>query len=215
MQTSVEFFDRQFSNQVQRSQYELNPFELMTRPYLAGQILDFGCGLGNLSIAAAEDGCQVLALDAAPTAIANLQKVASERALPITASEADLRCYRIDASFDAVVSIGLLMFFDRATAFGQLAQLKKSVRVGGIASVNVLIEGTTFLDMFDPACYCLFGRNELKNAFDGWEVLVESFDDFEAPRGTVKRFATVVARRKAKVTATGKCALASWRSAPA
>lgn len=63
--------------------------------------------------------------------------------------------------------------------------------------MNVLIEGTTFLDMFDPACYYLFGRNELKNAFDGWDILVESFDDFEAPCCTVKRFATVVARRNA------------------
>ncbi len=162
MQTSVEFFDRQFSSQVQQNQFELNPFELMTRPYLTGEVLDFGCGLGNLSIAAAEDSCRILALDASPTAVIHLQKVAYERGLPITAVQADLRSYHIGACFDAVVSIGLLMFFDRSTALAQLAQLKSSVRPGGIASVNVLIEGTTFLDMFDPACYCLFGRNELK-----------------------------------------------------
>ena len=196
MQTTIDFFDQQFSRQVQQQQYELNPFELMTRPYLIGEMLDFGCGLGNLSIAAAESGCRVLALDAAPSAILHLRNVASERGLSIVAVEADLSSYNIERCFDAVVSIGLLMFFDRTTALAQLAQLKVSVRPGGIAAVNVLIEGTTFEDMFDPASYCLFAREELKNAFQDWDVLVESFDDFEAPRQTVKRFATVIARKK-------------------
>lgn len=195
MQTSVDFFDKQFSKQVLQKQHELNPFELLTLPYLAGQVLDFGCGLGNLSIKAAEAGCRVLALDASPTAITHLQRVAGERGLPITALEADLCSYRIDASFDTVVSIGLLMFFDRGTALAQLAQMRASVRRGGILSVNVLIEGTTFLDMFDPACYYLFGAEELREALSEWDILEEAFHDFEAPQSTLKRFATVIARR--------------------
>lgn len=197
MQASVEFFDKQFSDQVLHGQYALNPFELLTRPYLVGEVLDFGCGLGNLSICAAEAGCRVMALDAAPTAIAHVRKVAAERGLPITANEADLRTYQIEARFDVVVCIGLLMFFDRATAIAQLAQLTSCVRPAGIVSVNVLVEGTTFLDMFDPTCYCLFGPNELRDAFAGWDILVESLDEFGAPHGTIKRFATVVARKKA------------------
>jgi len=196
MQTSVDFFDKHFSEQVLHKQYELNPFELLTLPYVAGDVLDFGCGLGNLSIAAAEAGCHVLALDASPTAITHLQGVASERGLPITAIEADLCSYRVDAYFDTVVSIGLLMFFDHATALAQLAQMRDNVRPGGILSVNVLIEGTTFLDMFDPACYCLFRTHELKEALAEWDILAEAFHDFEAPQSTLKRFVTVIARRK-------------------
>jgi tellurite methyltransferase len=196
MQTSVEFFDNQFSKQVLQERHVLNPFELLTLPYLAGELLDFGCGLGNLSIAAAEAGCNVIALDASPTAITYLQEVASRRGLRISAIEADLRSYRIDTCFDTVVSIGLLMFFDRRTALAQLAQMQSRVRPGGILSVNVLIEGTTFLSMFDPASYYLFGADELSALFAGWDILAESFNDFEAPQSTVKRFATVIARRK-------------------
>lgn len=58
------------------------------------------------------------------------------------------------------------------------------------------IEGTTFLDMFDPACYCLFGTDEEHATFSEWDILTESFHDFEAPHATMKRFATVIARRK-------------------
>lgn len=195
MNTSVEFFDRQFSVQVREGETELNPFELMAQPYLFGDVLDYGCGLGNLAVVAAERGCRVLALDAAPSAISYLQKLAVEHDLPLTAVEADLSKFRIDGTYDAVVSIGLLMFFDQKTALSQLTQLLTSVRPGGIAAINVLIDGTTFLDMFDAQSYYLFEPDELRKAFHGWEMLVDSVDDFEAPRSTIKRFATVVARR--------------------
>ena len=167
----------------------------MAQPYLQGEVLDFGCGLGNLAIAAAERGCRVLALDAAPTAVSHLQQLAAHRGLPLRAVQSDLRGYRIDGSYDAVVSIGLLMFFDRGSALAQLAQLMSSVRPGGVAAVNVLIEGTSFLDMFDGDCYYLFKHDELSNAFAGWHILHASFDDFAAPGATVKRFATLIARK--------------------
>ena len=42
-----------------------------------------------------------------------------------------------------------------------LARLREAVRPGGVAALNVLIEGTTYMGMFDPDAYCLFGRDEL------------------------------------------------------
>lgn len=199
MNDSIQFFETQFRKQLASSDLRLNPFETMALRHLPsqGRVLDFGCGLGNLSIAAARGGCAVLALDAAPSAVAHLAAQADRENLPIRALQADLRTYRIDAGFDAVVAIGLLMFFDRATALRQLDGLKACVRPGGVAIVNVLVEGTTYLDMFDPAEYYLFGRTELRDAFGGWSLVAESFDDRPAPADTVKRFATLVARKPA------------------
>ena len=134
-------------------------------------------------------------MDGAPAAVTHLQQIASERGLSLTAAQADLRRYIIEAEYDVVVSIGLLMFFDRDTALAQLAELKASVRLGGIAAVNVLIEGTTYLDMFGTDDYYLFRRDELTDAFKEWDILVKSFSDSDAPRSTVKRFVTVIARR--------------------
>jgi tellurite methyltransferase len=203
MSTSLDFFERQFSVQVRDGEKKLNPFELLAQPYLFGDVLDYGCGLGNLGIVAAEGGCRVMALDAAPTAISYLKKLATEKGLPLTAVEADLRRFRIDGTYDTVISIGLLMFFDRNTALSQLRQLLSSVRPGGVAAINVLIKGTTFLDMFDPQSYYLFGPDELRTAFTGWNILVDSVDDFDAPRSTIKRFSTVIARRAAGASCEG------------
>jgi len=49
-----------------------------------------------------------------------------------------------------IVAIGLLMFFGQARALAMLADHQAWVRPGGIAIVNVLVEGTTYMDMFTP-----------------------------------------------------------------
>ncbi len=192
---SIEFFDTQFQQQVYGSEHLLNPFEQAAIPYLRGRVLDYGCGMGNLAFAAAQRGCSVLALDASPVAIGHIQKRAATEALAVQAAVADLRDFELNEDFDAVVSIGLLMFFDCPTAFKALSALQARVREGGVAVVNVLVEGTTYLDMFDTASHCLFSRHEMETRFADWSILHSEFSDFAAPNGQNKAFATVIARK--------------------
>lgn len=192
---SIAFFDRQFRQQAGAGDFKLNPFELATLPHLSGRVLDFGCGLGNLALAAAERGCSVRALDASPAAIDFLRGRAAAAKLPVVAIEADLRDYRIDGDFDCVVSIGLLMFFDCATSLRTVSMLQERVRPGGIAAINTLIEGTTYFDIFQPGSYCLLPRDELRQRFAGWNILHAEFRDFEAPGQTIKSFVTIIAQK--------------------
>lgn len=200
---SVEFFDRQFARRAQTGEYALNPFEQAVLPYLFGEVLDLGCGLGNLALAAARRGCRVTALDASPTAVADLARRAGEASLDITVEQADLRLWRPSRLYDCVVSIGLFMFFPPEAARAALAALADCVRPGGIAAVNVLIEGTTFMDMFDPEGYYLFGQGEIERAFAGWRREYHRIEEFPAPGDTVKRFETVVMRRPGSQSGAG------------
>lgn len=192
---SIHFFETQFQRQVLEAEAGLNPFEQQALPYLQGAVLDYGCGLGQLALAAARRGCSVLALDASRTAIEHLSQVARAEALTITAAEADLRRHELQDQFDAVACIGLLMFFDCPTAFAQLQQLQDHVRPGGVAIVNVLVEGTTYLGMFDPSGHCLFSRDEMHKRFAGWQILRSEYQDFPAANDTTKSFVTVIARK--------------------
>ena len=193
--SSVDFFDNQFQRQIRDGERALNPFERVALPHLRGRVLDFGCGVGNLALAAARRGCSVLALDASEVAVEHLQRVAGQAALPLEARQADLRSYELAEDFDAVAAIGLLMFFDCATARRQLAHLQSHVRAGGVAVVNVLVQGTTYLDMFDANEHCLFPRDEMGKRFAGWELLYCEHQDFAAPDNRVKSFVTLVARK--------------------
>lgn len=194
---SVAFFDTQFQKQVSAGDFALNPFEQVALPYLCGSVLDLGCGLGNLSMAAARSGADVVAVDASPTAIAHIEHVAAAEHLALKGIRADLADYRIDGQFDAIAAIGLLMFFDRARALQLLGEIQQHVKAGGCAAINVLIEGTTFLGMFQPGHYTLFGQDELERRFAGWTVRELSHQTFPAPGGTEKVFATIVAQKAA------------------
>lgn len=192
---SVAFFDSQFERQVASADFALNPFEQIALPYVRGSVLDLGCGLGNLAVAAARRGAAVVAVDASAHGIGRITATARKEGLDIRAVLADVAQYDIDAEYDAVVSIGLLMFFPREEAMALLARLQRAVRSGGVAIVNVLTEGTTYMDMFEPGRYCLFGRDELQQRFAGWDILRSTHETAAAPGGTRKESATVIARR--------------------
>ncbi|MDD5329148.1 MAG: methyltransferase domain-containing protein [Sulfuricella sp.] len=199
---SVAFFDAQFQKQVGAGDFALNPFEQAVLPHLSGRVLELGCGLGNLSIAAARRGAEVTAVDASPTAVAHIQRVAAAEKLALRGVQADLADYRLDGQFDAIASVGVLMFFDQARALQLLGEIQRHVEPGGCAAINVLTEGTTFLGMFQPDHYYLYGRDELERRFAGWQVLELSHQAFPAPNNTEKVFATIVARKNQPVQAS-------------
>lgn len=192
---SIAFFDTQFQQQLAGDNLALNPFENAALPYLRGRVLDLGCGLGNLSIEAARRGLDLVAVDASETAIRRIKQVAVAENLKIDALQAEIENWPIAGKFDTIIAIGLLMFFKPGDALALLARIQEQVAGQGVAIVNVLVEGTTYMGMFDPGHYYLFGRDELERRFAGWNVLLSRHDSFDAPGNTRKEFATIVARK--------------------
>lgn len=194
---SIDFFDEQFRAQIASGDFALNPFEQAALPFVRGRVLDLGCGLGNLAIGAARQGARVVAVDASLPAIVHIADVSRAENLGMTAVLADVSAYRLVGEYDTLVAIGLLMFLPRAAALEVLAAIMQHVAPGGCAVLNVLVEGTTYMAMFDPGAYCLFRPDELERRLAGWKIELARRDVFPAPGGTEKVFSTVIARKPA------------------
>lgn len=192
---SIDFFDAQFRRQIAADDYALNPFEQAALPFVRGRVLDLGCGLGNLAVAAARSGCRVVAVDASLPAVVRIAEVSRAENLGMTAVVCDVSAYRLAGEYDTIIAIGLLMFMAREPALELLSQIAHHVAPGGCAVINVLVEGTTYLEMFDPGGWCLFGRDEIESRFAGWKIELSRHETFAAPGGTVKAFSTVIARK--------------------
>lgn len=196
---SVAFFDTQFRRQIREHDFALNPFEIRALDHLRGDVLDLGCGLGNLSLEAARRGHRVVAVDASGAAVARIRSAARREGLPVSAIREDVEQWVIGRPYESVVSIGLLMFLALEPALALLRRIREHVSPSGVAVVNVLVEGTTYMDMFDGDRHHLFARDELEECFAGWNILSSVHEVFPAPGGTRKVFATVIAENPGRM----------------
>jgi SAM-dependent methyltransferase len=80
--------------------------EVVDAGWCTGSVLDAGCGTGELALAVAARGHEVLGVDFVPAAIERAQQKAAERGLSATFRTADVTS--LEGSFDTVLDSGLL-----------------------------------------------------------------------------------------------------------
>ena len=108
----------------------------------AGQkVLDVAAGNGNVSLAAARRGCEVLATDYVPALLARLRERASADELEVETREADAEALPFsDRGFDAVTSsFGVMFTPDQERAAAELVRVCR--RGGKIGLANWTPEG--------------------------------------------------------------------------
>ena len=107
-----------------------------------GRALDLGAGEGADSLALAQRGWEVTAVDNAPAAIATIERLASERGLAVRGVVGDITTFRADGLFDLVFSC--------------------YVHVGRYERVAMLTRAVTALGRGGTLIYIAFARTELQ-----------------------------------------------------
>ena len=87
------------------------------------------------------------------------------------------------------------MFMGCKLAHEQVEKMKALTYIASVTVCDVLIEGTTHLDMFGVDDYCLFTPDVVRLWFKSWRTEDFQIEEFAAPGDTIKRFATVIATR--------------------
>jgi SAM-dependent methyltransferase len=93
-----------------------------------GRLLDLGCGLGTVAIAAAQLGYQVTASDVSPVALDAAKKAAGD--LPIEFVADDFLRSKLEGPFDVVVDRAVLHTLPPATHDRYLRQLARLLKPG-------------------------------------------------------------------------------------
>ncbi|MFZ3388246.1 MAG: tellurite resistance methyltransferase TehB [Buttiauxella gaviniae] len=165
-----------------------------------GKTLDLGCGSGRNSLYLNQKGFDVTAWDKNPMSISNLNKIIEAEGLKnITADVVDLNTLHFDGEYDFILSTVVMMFLERNTIPGLIANMQRCTKVGGY---NLIVAA---MDTEDFPCTVgfpfAFTEAELSHYYAGWELLkynedVGELHKTDAEGNRIKlRFATMLARK--------------------
>lgn len=148
------------------------------KPY--GRALDLGCGTGFWSVQLAQRGWDVTGVDIVPKAIRTARKRASEAGVEVEFVEGS-----ITALSDAGISSGFNLILDFGAVHGLQSEQVRTV--GREVTTVASNEATLLMYAFSPGRRGPLprgiSRDEIEQAYDGWEITrEEAFDLTGAPR---------------------------------
>jgi len=165
-----------------------------------GKTLDLGCGSGRNSLYLNLKGFDVTAWDKNPMSINNLAQIIETEGLQnIVTDIVNLNELKFDGEYDFILSTVVMMFLERDTIPGLIANMQRCTRAGGY---NLIVAA---MDTEDYPCNVgfpfAFKAGELSNYYEGWELIKYNEDVGELHRTDVDgnriklRFATMLARK--------------------
>lgn len=166
-----------------------------------GKTLDLGCGNGRNSLYLAANGYDVTAWDKNAMSIKNLLSIRDSEGLEnLQAEVKDLNALSFEGEYDFILSTVVMMFLEAKTIPGLIANMQRCTKPGGY---NLIVAA---MDTDDFPCTVgfpfAFKTGELKNYYEGWDLLKYNEDVGELHRtdengNRIKlRFATMLARKE-------------------
>lgn len=167
---------------------------------LPGKALDLGCGNGRNSLYLNQKGFDVTAWDKNPMSINNLNQIIEAEGLKnITTDIVNLNELKFDGEYDFILSTVVMMFLERDTIAGLIANMQRCTKAGGY---NLIVAA---MDTEDYPCNVgfpfAFKAGELSGYYQGWELIkynedVGQLHKTDAEGNRIKlRFATLLARK--------------------
>ncbi|WP_435930443.1 tellurite resistance methyltransferase TehB [Dryocola sp. BD613] len=165
-----------------------------------GKALDLGCGNGRNSLYLNQKGFTVTAWDKNPMSINNLKQIIEAEGLEdITTDIVNLNELKFDGEYDFILSTVVMMFLERDTIRGLIANMQRCTKKGGY---NLIVAA---MDTDDFPCNVgfpfAFKAGELSEYYKGWELIkyneeVGQLHKTDADGNRIKlRFATMLARK--------------------
>lgn len=161
----------------------------------AGKVLDLGSGTGRNALYLSQLGFDVTAVDHNAGAIATLNAIAKDEGISNLEAEVyDINEAAIEGEYDFIVSTVTLMFLDPERVGAVLADMQAKTRKGGY---NLIVSAMDTEKHPCPVPFFTFllGEGELREAYEGWEMVKYNEDLGRLHSGIELQFATMLARK--------------------
>ena len=140
----------------------------------SGTVLDLGAGNGRNAFYLANQGFNVVAVDVDEERIEELKRKSDLESKKVVVVESDINAFHPTQQFDVVLCTMVLHFLSPDNVKSMIEKMKEWTKKGGY---NVV---TAYSDKNESGKRpYLFGRNELRDYYKGWNVL--SYEEKPTP----------------------------------
>lgn len=156
--------------------------------------LDMGCSNGRNALYLSQNGFNVTAIDANPSAVAMLKSIINEEGLTnIKAEVYDINRANLDADYGFVSCTVTLMFLDPARVAAVIADMQARTLMDGY---NLVVCAMSTAEHPCPVNFPFtLSEGQLRDAYKGWELIKYNEDVGTMHNGAQLQFATVLARK--------------------
>lgn len=156
--------------------------------------LDMGCSNGRNALYLSQLGFEVTAVDSNPNAIAMLQQIAGEEGIAnINAQVYDINNAQLSDDFGFIACTVTLMFLNPERVAAVLADMQAHTLPGGY---NLIVCAMNTAEYPCPMPFPFtFDESELRDAYQGWELVKYNEDLGTMHNGARLKFATLLARK--------------------
>lgn len=135
------------------------------------KVLDVGCGEGQNALYLAQQGHSVDAFDLSENAIKKVKYRCETKGVQMNAFCSDLTKYYFDQNYDVIISFGTLHFVSKNDWKEFIGKAKEHTKVGGIHIIQLFTDIVPASEDIAPFAIGLAKDEEIKELYDGWEIL--------------------------------------------
>ena len=145
-----------------------------------GKVLDVGCGEGQNAIFLAQNGFTVDAFDSSPAGIDKLQRIASRKNVLVNTWVQDLREYKFNQKYDAIISFGTFHFVTKDEWRCFILKAQDNTNSGGFHVMQIFTNVLPATQDIAPFVKGLADDGELERLYKDWAIIESKsyiFDD--------------------------------------
>ncbi len=146
----------------------------------AWTVLDVGCGDGKNAVYLAKQGFENIdAFDINENAVAKIERICAAQNLSINTQITSVKDFVFEKKYDLMLSFGVFHFVEKDEWKAFIKKAQENTNIGGIHVIQMFNDSIPPTPDIAPFAVGMATDGELKELYEGWEIIQFLFYTFE------------------------------------